>query len=448
MSSQVSERLLNYKNTVASKYLPVRSDQISSRVFDLDKYYISTKIDGHICFILKDKNNITIVNHNSTAFEREELSKEISNILKNQDGIFVGEIYFHCDEKRTRSYDLKKEISNSKSDIRIAVFDLLEHNNKTFSENEWAIKKDLLKSLFPNSGKVYFLDEIELNSKKDIEAEFNSRVVDSNEEGLVVRGENGPVFKIKEYLSFDMAILGFITGYQNDSTLMKEILVGVMNSENTFLIIGVIANGFSISDREKLAVDFEKIKVNSDILQMSSSKIPFTMIEPKHVVEVESTDIINSTTNGIIKKHILKFDKTYMVEDYCPSVSLTTPVFTRFRPDKQINTNDIGLNQIERIIAFGEEKESESKKSPSKILRKELYVKEMKGLKMVKKFFIWETNSDNKEYPNYVYYAIDYSPSRVTKLNRDIKVTNDKVQIQKIFDDEIESNIKKGWNQV
>ena len=37
-----------------------------------------------------------------------------------------------------------------------------------------------------------------------------------------------------------MAILGFITGYQNDSSLMKEILVGVMTSENTFLI-GVIA---------------------------------------------------------------------------------------------------------------------------------------------------------------------------------------------------------------
>ena len=72
----------------------------------------------------------------------------------------------------------------------------------------------------------------------------------------------------------------------------------------------------------------------------------------------------------------------------------------------------------------------------------------MKGLKMVKKFFIWETNSDNKEYPNYVYYAIDYSPSRATKLNRDIKVTNDKAQALKIFDDEIESNIKKGWNQV
>ena len=50
-----------------------------------------------------------------------------------------------------------------------------------------------------------------------------------------------------------------------------------------------------------------------------------------------------------------------MVEDYCPSVSLTTPVFIRFRSDKKINISDIGLNQIERIIAFGEEKESVDK---------------------------------------------------------------------------------------
>ena len=88
-------------------------------------------------------------------------------------------------------------------------------------------------------------------------------------------------------------------------------------------------------------------------------------------------------------------------------------------------------------------KSQKDKKSPSKILRKELYVKEMKGLKMVKKFFIWETNSASTEYPKYVYYGIDYSPSRATKLNRDIKVTNDKAQALKIFDDEIESNIKK-----
>ena len=92
MESHVSEKILNYKNTVAGKYLPVRSDQIKSRVFDMEKYYLSTKIDGHICFILKKKNKISLVNHNSTPFERKDLIKELSETLKKDEGIYVGEI--------------------------------------------------------------------------------------------------------------------------------------------------------------------------------------------------------------------------------------------------------------------------------------------------------------------------------------------------------------------
>ena len=447
ISNQLSEKLLNYKNSVASKYIPVRSDQILTRVFDLDKYYVSTKMDGHLCFIIKEKNDISILNHNSNPFEREELISAVKEILKNDDGVFVGEIYFHKENERTRSYNLKREISEKNSDIRIALFDVLNHKGKEFLENDWNTKKDLLKSIFPSKGKVYFLDEIELTSRKDIEDEFKTRVGDTKEEGLIVRGQNGPVFKVKEYLSFDMAVLGYVNGYQNNPSLMKEILLGVMVDKDTYLVVAVVANGFSVSDREKLALDFKKLKVNSDVLQMSSSKLPFTMIEPKIVAEVESTDIINSTSTGIIKKHILKFDKIYQVQNFSPSVSLTTPVFVRFRDDKKISQSDIGVNQIERVIAFAEEKENESDKSPSKVLNKEVYVKETKGLKMVKKFFIWETNSNSKDYPNYVYYGIDYSPSRASKLNREIKVSDDKNQIEKIFQDEIESNVKKAWNK-
>ena len=48
----------------------------------------------------------------------------------------------------------------------------------------------------------------------------------------------------------------------------------------------------------------------------------------------------------------------------------------------------------------------------------------------------------------YVFYKVDYSPSRVSKLNRDIKVSNDKKQILNIFNDSIESDIKKGWEKI
>ena len=139
---------------------------------------------------------------------------------------------------------------------------------------------------------------LEINSIQDL-----NEIIESNEEGLVVRGENGPVFKIKEYHSFDMVILGYVNGYTNNFSLMKEILVGVMTEKNKFLITGVVANGFDIEQREKLSKDFEKIKVDSDSIIVSGAKIPFTMVKPIHVVEIESTDIINSTSDGFIKKY-------------------------------------------------------------------------------------------------------------------------------------------------
>ncbi len=447
MDNHISEKILNYKNAVASKYLPVRSDQISKRVFDMEKYFLSTKVDGQICFIIKKNNSINLVNHNSTPFDRKELINELSESLKKHEGVYVGEIYFHSDNKRTRTYDLKKEIKDPKSDIRIAVFDLLEHNNEEFNENDWSNKKSLLKSIFSTGKNVFFLDEIELKNKKEIEDEFKIRADDQNEEGVVVRGESGPVFKIKEYLSFDLVILGYVNGYQNNSLLLKEILVGVKNGKDTFLVIGIVVNGFSVEDREKFSKAFDKIKVDSDALEISNSKIPFTMIEPKYIVEIESTDIMNSTSSGVIKRNILKYDKKYVLEKSSPSVSLTTPVIIKFRDDKKVNDNDVGINQIERVINLEDDNYKEADKKPSKTLKKEIYVKEVKGLKMVKKFFVWETNVQSDEYPKYVFYKVDYSPSRVNKLNRDIKVSNDKKQILNIFKDSIESDIKKGWNK-
>ena len=442
------EKILNYKHKVAGKYLPVRNDQILKRVFEMDKYYVSTKIDGNICFVNKESNGISIVSHNNNSFKRPELEKECSEILKNKCGLFVGEIYLHDESTRTRSYDLKREIGNNSSDIRIALFDIISFENKDYKENEWKEKKKILSDNFKSDGKVYFLKEIELSSRKDIEETFNKTIVESNEEGLVVRGENGPVFKIKEYHSFDMVILGYVNGYTNNFSLMKEILVGVMTEENKFLITGVVANGFDIEQREKLSKDFEKIKVDSDSIIVSGAKIPFTMVKPIHVVEIESTDIINSTSDSFIKKYSINFKDKYSFDKKTNSVSLTTPVYTRFRDDKKVNLNDIGINQITRVIEIPEEESDTSVKPKSKIINKEIYTKTMKGATNVKKFLVWDTASNDDNYPKFVYYKIDYSPSRASKLNRDIKVSDDKKQIQKIFTNEIESNIKKGWNKI
>ena len=338
----IAELLINYKHNVASKYLPVRGDQIGTRVFEMEKYYLSTKIDGHLCFIYKEGNNISILNHNNKPFDRTELNKELESILKDQEGLFVGEIHLHHENKRTRSYDLTKEISNDKSDIRIAIFDILRLKDKEFQSNDWNNKKNILSEIFPKSGIIFYLDEVELSSRKDIEVEFQKRAIDLNLEGVVVRGESGPVFKIKQYLSFDLVVLGYVNGHANDFSLLKEILIGVMIDKNKFLSVGIVVNGFTVSDRETLSVDFEKIKVESDSIQVSNSKLPFTMIEPKYIVEIESTDIITSNSDGFIKRPLLIFNNNFLLDKYSNSISLTTPVFKKFRQDKKVNEKDVG----------------------------------------------------------------------------------------------------------
>ena len=298
-SIEIKKTIKDYKNLRASRYIPVRGDEIRTRVFELDKYYISTKIDGHLCFLINYKDNKLICNYNGNTFNRNELLEEFLKTVGDNEGVLVGEIFSYKENDRTRSFELKKDLSDKKSDIRIGVFDIIESQNETFSENDWIRKKKILNSVFSKSELIFAVKELELKSRKDIQNEFNSRVNEKNEEGLIVRGESGPVFKIKPTLNFDFVIMGYVVGYTDDPTLLKELLFGVNLEKDKFLIIGKVSSGFSIDDRKKMVSKFEKIQVDANIIEVSGSKIPFTMVDPIHVAEIDAIDIINSSNIGI-----------------------------------------------------------------------------------------------------------------------------------------------------
>ena len=235
-------------------------------------------------------------------------------------------------------------------------------------------------------------------------------------------------------------------GYSDNFTLLKELLFGVLTNKDEYLIVGKLGGGFTNNQRSSFVEDLKNLKVESNLIEPSGSKIPFTFIKPALVVEVESVDIINSASNQIIKKPVIKFEENkFSKTGNKPSVSLISPVFKGFRDDKKIDFDQVGLVQIKRIIELNDEIIEAPNKSKTKVLKKEVYVKEIRGTKMVKKFFIWETNSSTKDYPKFVFYKIDYSPSRGDKLQRDIKVSDDRSQIEKIYSNQIESDIKKGW---
>lgn len=310
-------------------------------------------------------------------------------------------------------------------------------------------KKELIDKLFSKGENVFSLNEIEVNSRRDIQSEFEERVNNHNQEGLVVKGFNGPIFKIKPKLTFDFVVLGYSLGYSDNFSLLKELLFGIMIENDEFLIVGKVGGGFTIDQRTSLLDNLKNIKVESNLIEPSGSRTPFTFIKPELVIEIESVDIINYTSDQIIKKSVVSFDKNkYTKAKNKPSVSLISPVFKGFRDDKKVEIDQVGLVQITRIIELKNEIVETSNKHNSKIIKKEIYSKEIKDLKMVKKYFIWGTNSSSDDYPKFVFYKIDYSPSRGDKLRREIKVSNSQTQIKKIFSDQIKTDIKKGWKLI
>lgn len=444
----IKQILKSYKSNQASKYIPVRGDEILTKVFECEKYNISTKYDGHLCFIVKDEKGIYLLNFNGKPFERENLIKELDTFL-DKEGILVGEIFNYKGKERTRSFDLVKNLKNKDSSIKIVVFDVINYDGNSFEKSLWVEKKELIDKLFSKGVNVFSLNEIEVNSRKDIQSEFEERVNNHNQEGLVVRGFNGPIFKIKPKLTFDFVVLGYSLGYSDNFSLLKELLFGIMIENDEFLIVGKVGGGFTIDQRTSLLDNLKNIKVESNLIEPSGSRTPFTFIKPELVIEIESVDIINYTSDQIIKKSVVNFDKNkYTKAKNKPSVSLISPVFRGFRDDKKVEIDQVGLVQITRIIELKNEIVETSNKHNSKIIKKEIYSKEIKDLKMVKKYFIWGTNSSSDDYPKFVFYKIDYSPSRGDKLRREIKVSNSQTQIKKIFSDQIKTDIKKGWKLI
>ena len=125
-----------------------------------------------------------------------------------------------------------------------------------------------------------------------------------------------------------------------------------------------------------------------------------------------------------------------------------SPVFLRIRDDKKGNKDDIRFSQVTDIVELsGRDEAVELKKS--EILKREVFVKESKGQKMVRKFMLWKTNKEkDPDYPAFVFHYTDFSPTRKAMLKKDVKVSDSKKQIEQIYADEIAENVKKGWEPV
>jgi hypothetical protein len=131
---------------------------------------------------------------------------------------------------------------------------------------------------------------------------------------------------------------------------------------------------------------------------------------------------------------------------------LIHPVYQKEREDKSVNTADVGLEQVYSIVPF-ESRKDEAKKiklNSSKTIQREVYVKVAKDQRSVRKFVAIETNKNKQDsrYPPFVLYTTDFSPTRATPMNTDVKVAPDKKTLDELIEAWKGKNVKAGWNLV
>ncbi len=445
------EIALNYKRQTASRYLPVSKDEIISKIIDSELYGVSIKYDGHLYLLHFDGKKVVLVNHGGNVIEDLPVNKEALTLLKGKckEVLLAGELYLFKEGERTRSFDLAAALNTKSPDIYFAAFDII-----TLNGSEGPIDlKDLdnnLRDLLKNGQSLHAAQNTFVESRKDILKLYTDFVEQGGHEGIVVRSQNGPIYKAKPLISLEAIILGYAEGEGSRAGMLQEFLVGLCVAENEYILLTKVGNGYSIDERIKLFKEFEQKKADSGYIEVSGSNVAFTMVQPDQVMEFSCLDIFSENSKGSITKTCLSYrDGIYTATGKRSMVSVTSPVYIGMRSDKKPDMQDAGLSQITKMISLDQATSEQVDLKKSELLTREVFVKESKGTKMVRKFMIWKTNKEETgQYPAYVFHYTDFSAGRAEMLQRDIKVSNSKEQIEEIFAAEVLANVKKGWDRV
>lgn len=439
----------DYKKRIASRYLPISNEDIKSKIIEVDEYALSVKLDGHFYILHFNGKKATLYNHGQKCIEKGPIIEEAEKLFKGVKEItLAGELYCIKPGKRTYSFDLSSELTGDLQNVSFAAFDIISMDNEEFLFGIKAIDQKLT-NLLKGGKSLHAVENKFVSSRTDIDDYFNKVVITDGNEGIVVKCDNGPTYKVKQLFTLDAVVLGFAEGEGKQEGMMRELLVGLKKDGNNYLNIARISNGFSEKERKDLLKKYEKQKVGSDYLEVAGTNVAFTMVQPKDVIEFSCLDILTESSKGQIRKVALEYKgKEYHSQGHEASVSIIAGVFLRFRSDKNVDETDVGLNQITKHVELLKSKSNNQTYPKSKLLKREVYVKESKGKKMVRKFVMWKTNKEQTgDYPAYVFHYTDFSPNRAEMLKKDIRISATAKGIENAYNEEIAENVKSGWKK-
>ena len=445
------QTLADYRRRVAAGYRAVLPEDIDS--IPHGPSWVSTKLDGELWFLVKRSGWLALISPKGRVIHGD---LPVFNAAKDlPDGVIIaGELTVDMGENRARIGDLLAALAKgdaaAASSIIFCGFDIVELNNVPVAQ-PYSERYQQLQELLLETGSLRYVTSQVLNTPQDINAVFQTEVLDMKVEGLVVRHENGLIYKIKPQIHLDAAIIGYSVK-TDQPQLIRSMLLGLMDQDQQWIVLGPIGNIGDDQQRKSLFEELNADKSDSNIRYANSAGSLYNFVTPKIVVEVAVTDLQGELTDGTIPSTVQATfgDQTWRRngQGYCPK--MLHPVMKRIRADKSVSYDDIRVEQVTPYLGSLRHAQNNQDLKESTLIRRQVWTKETKGQMAVRKLVVWKTNkeTDDPRYPAFVVHWTDYSPSRAKPLDRDVRPLADEASALAMADQFIEQNIKKGWQPI
>ncbi len=442
-----------YKKNIASRYKLYSERDIRS--FGDEKFHTSLKYDGQLHFLYKDSDEIFLFNPNGRVVQGLTCLEDAQAALKDVDQVLLaGELYSPNGDGRSRVYDVTSALGSaageSAATLSFVAFNVLEANGEDFQGSPAQEAVSWLADILPTEGLFRRADQ-RLLGKTEIMSLYTEQVVDNGHEGLVcVAPETPIIYKIKQRHNVDAVVVGF-TERPDEPGKIRVLLTALQRPDGSFQIFSKVGGGFDEEERRSVFNMLHEDAVPSEYKEVDRNHTLFTMVKPKHVLEVSFLDLITETgSENPQMKAVLNFTEegyeACLAERF---VTVIAPTFSRFRDDKEVNPQDLRLEQLRDLVDLdnldGAARQLDLEAAT--ICQRQVFTKESKGALGVRKFVSWKTNKESldADFAPYVFCFVDYSPTRKSPMKRVVRTAQTVDEIEVIQQSFVDEYVKKGW---
>ena len=445
-------KAIDYKKNIAGKFMLVEGAKIKSRVDGTD-FCVTRKIDGHLqCLFYQDGTAYMLNSGGNQLVEQLRCIDAFAEAMQQSgvsSAVVAAELFLPKEGGRPRCADVKRALADStlRNQLRLETFDIIEVNGEAWHVEHYHETYNQLSRWF-NCDLIHPVEMRSASSIEEVQEIYDEWVECQGAEGLVIHSDSHIICKVKPRHTIDAVIVGYTTGDRG----VRDLMMAARREDGLFQVFAVGSGGLSDEARLSLLERLSLQHVESQYILSDSRGIAYQMVNPEIVFELSVIELVAKGSDDKVRTNaLLTFDdeKGWLMNGMTPGVSAFGLVFEREREDKSPTPSDIRISQLTDLCPFEEQQAAMGKLEKSELMERRVFRKISGDKIMLHKFLIWKTNKERTgRYPAYIFYHTDYSSGRKDILKRDMSYSSDEQQIRSILASEMESNIKKGWEEV